>query len=308
MKVSIIGGTGFVGSYIVDRLIEDGHTPHLLVRPGSAAKVEQPQASKSFSGDVTDPRTLDECVADTEAVIYLIGLLREFPKRGITFEEMQLRGVERTIDAAQRHGIKRFLLMSANGVKEQGTDYQRTKYLAEESLRSSGLDATIFRPSVIFGDPRGRMEFCTQLKQEIVDSPLPIPLFFDRLDVSGAGLFQLAPVSVKDIARAFARALTEPATIGKTYALCGPQALTWEEILSTIAEAAGKKKWMLPAPASVVKAVAGLMDRWPWFPISRDQLAMLLEGNTCDSGEAFRELGIVPEPFDVDALSYLRKT
>lgn len=308
MNVSLIGGTGFVGSYIVDRLVADGHVPHLLVRPGSATKVPQPQTSRQFPGDATDPAAIDACLAGCDAVVYLIGLLREFPSRGISFEEMQLHGVERTIEAAERQGVKRFLLMSANGVERRGTAYQRTKYLAEERLKASGLAWTIFRPSVIFGDPRGRMEFCTQLKREIVDGPLPIPLFFDGLAISSAGRFQLAPVSIRNVAEAFTRALTEPASIGQTYPLCGPRAFTWKEILATIAAAAGKRKMMLPAPALVVKAIAGVLDHWPWFPISRDQLTMLLEGNVCDSTAVFTQLGITPEPFDATALGYLRQS
>ncbi|MEY6432814.1 NAD(P)H-binding protein [Thioalkalicoccus limnaeus] len=306
MNVSLIGGTGFVGSHLIDRLVEDGHVPHLLVRPGSESKVTQPEACRLHPGDVTDHRALDACLAEADAVIYLIGILREFPARGISFDGLQWRGVERTIAAAQRAGVTRLLLMSANGIKEGGTPYQHTKYQAEEAVKASGLDWTIFRPSVIFGDPRGRMEFCSQLKKDIIDSPLPAPLFFDGWLPTEAGRFRLAPISVRDVAAAFSRALGDPASLGATYPLCGPRAVTWREILATIAEASGKRKMMLPAPAAVIKAVAGLLDRWPWFPITRDQITMLMEGNVCDSTEAFKRLGIVPTAFDAAALDYLR--
>ncbi len=105
--------------------------------------------------------------------------------------------------------------MSANGL--DGTPYQRTKFQAEEALRASGLDWTIFRPSVIFGDPRGQMEFCTQLKRDIIDSPLPAPLFYKGLLPLDAGAFELAPVAVADVAAAFCHALTHPETIGQSY-------------------------------------------------------------------------------------------
>ena len=306
MKVSVIGGTGFVGSHLVERLLADGHVPHLLVRPGSGSKVVQPEQCRLFEGDVTDQAALEACLAGCDAVVYLIGILREHPDRGITFEELQFRGVERTIAAAHRIGVQRFLLMSANGVEAQGTPYQRTKHRAEEAIKATELDWTIFRPSVIFGEPHGRMEFCSQLKHDIIDSPLPVPLFFDGLAIPEAGRFQLAPVRVQDVAAAFSRALTEPAAIGATYPLCGPDVLTWKEILSTIAAASGKTKLMLPAPAAVIKVVAGLLDRWPWFPITRDQIKMLLEGNVCGSSAAFDQLGIVPQRFDAAALGYLK--
>jgi NADH dehydrogenase len=305
MKVTVIGGTGFVGSHLIDRLLEDGHTPHLLVRPGSESKVERAEACRLIPGDISDEAALERSLAGCDAVIYLIGILREERQRGITFDELQRAGVERTIAAARRGGVNRFLLMSANGVDADETPYQRTKRRAEEALATSGLDGTVFRPSVIFGDPRGRMEFCSQLKQDIIDSPLPAPLFFDGLAVSSAGQFELAPVSVEDVAAAFSRSLSDEATIGGTYPLCGPDAFTWKEILTIIAAASGKTKLMLPAPAIAIKTVAALFDRWPWFPITRDQIQMLLAGNTCDSDAIFAQLGITPARFDVDALSYL---
>ena len=306
MKVSVIGGTGFVGSYIVERLIAAGHTPRLLVRPGSVDRVADPQASELVEGDARDPKAIAETLEGSQAVIYLIGLLREHPERGITFEEMHLRAVERTIEAARTKGVRRFVLMSANGVKPEGTPYQRTKYQAEQALRASGLDWTIFQPSVVFGDPRGRMEFCTQLKRDIIDSPLPAPLFYEGLMPIGAGAFELAPVSVSDVATAFVESLERPETVGHVFQLCGPDLLTWKQILTTIASAVGKTKLMVPAPAFGVKAAAALLDRQPWFPITRDQITMLLEGNTCDEPGAFDILGIAPERFDEVSLTYLR--
>ena len=196
--------------------------------------------------------------------------------------------------------------MSANGVRADGTAYQRTKYQAEEDLKASGLRWTIFRPSVIFGDPRGRMEFCTQLRRDIIDSPLPAPLFYPGLLPKGAGGFQLAPVAVEDLAQVFVRALDRPEMEGRVFELCGPDALTWKEILQTIAAAVGGRKLMLPAPALGVKAAAALLDGQPWFPITGDQLAMLMEGNLCDDDSAFRLLGVERTGFDVASLTYLR--
>jgi NADH dehydrogenase len=196
--------------------------------------------------------------------------------------------------------------MSANGVKAQGTAYQRTKFQAEEELRGSGLRWTIFRPSVIFGDPRGRMEFCTQLRRDIIDGILPAPLFYPGLLPTGAGAFQLAPIAVEDVAQAFVRALGRPDTEGRIFELCGPEAKSWKEILETIAAVVGKRKLMLPAPALGVKALAALLDRQAWFPITGDQITMLLEGNLCQDESAFQLLGIERTRFDADSLSYLR--
>jgi NADH dehydrogenase len=304
MKVSVIGGTGFVGTHLVDRLIAAEHTARLLVRPGKT-RDPWPAGCELVPGAVSDPAALADCLAGCDAVIYLIGILREDPARGVTFEALQHQGVIDTIAAARAAGVRRFVLMSANGVKADGTPYQRTKYQAEQALMASGLDWTIFRPSVIFGEPRGHMEFCTQLKRDIIDSPMPAPLFYPGLLPFNAGAFELAPVAVEDVAAAFCESLTRPETIGQAYDLCGPLAVSWREILTTIAAASGKTKLMLPAPALAVKTVAAAFDRFSWFPITRDQIAMLLEGNVCTGDNGFERLGMVPARFDREALAYL---
>lgn len=306
MKVAVVGGTGFVGVHLVERLLSEGHRPRLLVRPESTSKVERPSECDIITGDLDDLEALRQLVGGSDAVIYLIGILRELPARGITFKALQSQGVRKTIEAARAEGVGRFLLMSANGVRADGTPYQHTKFQAEESLKESGLRWTIFRPSVIFGEPRGRMELCSQLKRDIIESPLPAPLFYPGLLPVHAGEFKLAPVSVADVAAAFALALADPRTESQTYTLCGPDRLSWKEILGTIAAACGRSKWMLPAPAMAVSAAAGLLERFPWFPITRDQLRMLLEGNVCHDNDGFARLGLTPTHFGVDSLAYLQ--
>jgi NADH dehydrogenase len=113
-------------------------------------------------------------------------------------------------------------------------------------------------------------------------------------------------VSVHNVAQAFVGALAAPATIGGTYALCGPDALSWKEILQTIARSTGRTKLMLPAPAFLVRVAAALLDTQPWFPITREQIDMLLEGNSCSSEVLFPLLGISPEHFNETSLAYLR--
>ncbi|KAA6184325.1 NAD(P)H-binding protein [Thiohalocapsa marina] len=304
MKIGIIGGTGFVGSHVVDRLCADGHEVRLLVRPGSEDRLPAHPGVSTIAGDVGDEAAVDTLLQGCDAAIYLIGILREFPASGITFDALQRRGAERMMAVAEALGVKRFLLMSANGIDAAATPYQTTKLAAEETLKASGLDWTIFRPSVIFGDPRGRMEFCTQLKAELIDSPVPAPLFYQGLLPVNAGAFELGPVHVEDVAAAFATALQRPDSIHQSYDLCGPHALSWKAILQTIAAASGKRKRMLPAPASLIAPVAGLMDRFSWFPITRDQLIMLLAGNTC-ADDGFARLGLTPRPFDQQTLAYL---
>ncbi len=306
MKVAIVGGTGFVGVYLVDELLRAGHTPRLLVRPGSESKVEQPQACELVPGDLSDAAALAKCNDGADALVYLVGLLREEPARGVTFEECQYRGVERAIEAARRNGVRRCLLMSANGVREDGTSYQRTKYRAEQLVKASELGWTLFRPSVIFGAPRGRMEFCTQLYEDVVKSPFPAPLFFAGLDVAAAGEFCFSPVHVENVAAAMGQSLTNEAALGECYPLGGPEELSWKTLIQRIATAGGKgTKLAVPVPVAPVRLAAGLFDSQSWFPLSRDQLTMLMEGNTCDGRQAFSTFGIQPIACDLSALAYL---
>lgn len=304
MKIGIIGGTGFVGSYLLDKFAADGHGMRVLTRPGSEDKLPPLEGLEAVAGDVADEGAIRDCLTGCDAAVYLIGILREQPARGITFDALQRRGAERAMAIAEEQGVKRFLLMSANGVAEAKTPYQTTKLAAEEALKASGLDWTIFRPSVIFGPPQGRMEFCTQLKQELIDSPMPAPLFYAGLLPKNPGGFLLAPVHAEDVAAAFATALTSPEAIGKTYELCGPEAVSWKQILATIARATGKQKLMLPAPVLVVGSVASVLGRFEWFPVTRDQLTMLLSGNTC-AEDGLAALGITPMAFNEGNLAYL---
>jgi uncharacterized protein YbjT (DUF2867 family) len=306
MKVALFGGTGFVGSYLVDRLIADGHAPRLLVRPGSERKLLQAERCETVPGDISQPAAVADCLAGADAAIYNIGLIREFPAQGVTWEGMHYQGAARVIDAAAEAGVRRFVLMSANGVKPEGTGYQSTKYRAEQHLAASGLDWTVFRPSVVFGDPRGMMEFCTQLRDEMIARPIPAPLFHAGIWPGGAGSFLMSPVAVEDVAEAFVRSLGEPDSHRRVFPLGGPQALEWREILKIIAAATGRSKLMLPAPVGVVRAAAALFDRYAWFPVTRAQLEMLLEGNACDGSEAWSLFGISPKRFEPASLGYLQ--
>ncbi len=303
-RIALFGGTGFVGSYLVDALVEAGMTPLALVRPGHESRLRHRDRCEVVHGDVEDSGAIDAVLRDADAAIYNIGLLREFPTRGITFEAMHHRAPTRIMRAAERAGVRRFLLMSANGVRADGTTYQTTKYHAEQSLKQTALDWTVFRPSVIFGDPRGRNEFASQLARDVILPPLPAPLFFKGLGLRQAGEFALSPVHVTDVAQAFVRSLSQPDLRGRVLPLGGPQAVSWREILRTIARTLEHRKIMLPAPATAISAAAKLLDQFEFFPLTRDQLNMLMEGNTCPD-EAFSLFGITPRPFDPDHLAYL---
>ena len=306
MKVALFGGTGFVGSYITDELLDHKHKPNLLVRESSIKKLLQADNCKIFEGDLSNNVAVKKVIKSSDVVIYSIGLVREFPHRGITFQETQFEGVKQTVDFAKEFNIKRYILVSANGARLDGTKYQSTKYLAEEYLKHSGLDWTIFRPSLCFGDPRGdgRPEFCTQLKKDMLSLPIPSPSFHNGLLPINAGKFALSPIHIKNVAEFVVKSIDMDAAKNKTYKL-GGEAYHWKDLVPIMAAAYGKKKWMIPAPAIAVKAMAFFLQRFAWFPITVDQLTMLLESNVCDSKEHFELFQIEQIPYNTDTLNYL---
>ncbi len=306
MRVAIIGGTGFVGSYVTSALIDAGHEPSLLVRAGSESKVSRPDRVRVTTGDIASTDALRSTIEGSAAVIYNVGILREFPSRGITFEEMQYEGLVRTVQAAKAAGVGRLLLMSANGVKLPGTPYQETKFRAEAFAEESGLDVTVLRPSVIFGDPQGKMEFATQLFEDMVKPPIPAVGFFAGFNPK-KGAIVMSPVHIEDVASAFVAALENDETIGQTYPLGGPEILTWADLLRRIGSATGRQKMILPMPTALMRTAALLLDWLPFFPVTRDQLTMLEEGNTADPAVLRRLIGREPQGFNVEALGYLNE-
>ena len=304
MKVAVIGATGFVGGYLVDALLAAGHRPSVLVRPGSEGKLRRPAECRVTHGDLGSETAIKAVLDGCDAAIYNVGLLREFPSKGVTFEEMHFTAAARVMDLAKQAGIKRFLLMSANGVKRPGTAYQETKLRAEEHLRKSGLDFTVFRPSVIFGDPQGTMEIATQLYRDMIRLPLPGIRFHTGLNPMRDDVM-MSPVSVHDVADAFVSSLDDESTIGQSYDLGGPEELSWGEMLRRIAAAVGKRKLILPMPIAFMKLGATLFDWLPFFPATRDQLTMLAEGNTAAPESIQKLIDRPATPFDTEHLGYL---
>ena len=296
MRVAIIGGTGFVGGYLVEALVKAGHDVACLVRPGSEDKLRGGASVTPVPGELGSTQALKRLIEGCDAVIYNVGLLREFPRRGITFEQAQFQGVVDTVSAMQNTGVRRLLLMSAIGVKHPGTKYQSTKYRAEQHALASGLDVTVLRPSVIFGDPRGTMEFATQLYGDMVRPPLPA--------VSFPGV-RMSPVFIGDVADAFVAALENDATYGKTIELAGPEILSWDDIVRRIAAAVQRKKLVLTMPLWVMRSGATLFDWLPFYPVTRDQLIMLEEGNTASSDDLRELIARPPRAMTPEALAYL---
>lgn len=292
MNIFLTGSTGYVGKRILSTLINSNYTVSVLLRNESVNKIPDQFMPnlRIIKGDVANPDSYAGKLSDCDAIIYLPGLIREFPKRGITFKQIHFTSVKNIIDSANREGVKRFLLMSANGVKPNAsTQYLRTKYDAEEYLKQSGLRWTIFRPSVIFGDENKKVKNFISV---IIDLLNQMPFF---VPIIGNGEYRFQPISIQNVADAFVKSLELDNSIGKIYSLCGKKVFTYNQLVDLILNLSGKKKLKLHIPTWKMKLLAKLFDKYEWFPVTHDQITMLLEENICiDKPEFFDELNIKP--------------
>ncbi|WP_293911137.1 complex I NDUFA9 subunit family protein [Deinococcus sp.] len=272
LRVLVTGATGFVGRAVVAELSRRGHT----VFAGSRSGSELPGAG-GLKADVTSLESLQAAVAEAQpqAVIHLVGIIAE--KGSQTFGAVHVEGTRHVL-AVTPPGA-RYLHMSALGANPGSrSGYSATKGQAEQLVRSSTLNYTIFQPSLIFGP--GDDFFGRVLKNLVSQAPV-VPQI-------GDGHFPFRPVSVQDVAQAFALALERPETAGQTYELTGPVEYTFRQLLKLELAALGKRKPIAAVPLPLMNLMVPLMGLLPTPPITRDQYAMLLEGNTGDPEPARR--------------------
>jgi len=286
MRVLVTGATGFVGNEVVAALLARGHQVRALVRPGSERKIKAAAVELAW-GDVLDKAAVAQAGQGCDALIHLVGIIREFPRRGITFERLHVQATMNAVDAARDAGVRRYLQMSALGARPVPADpYHTTNFRADEYVRASGLTYTIFRPSVIYGPQDQSINlFARQLRA--------CPIF----PVMGGGFYQMQPVPVTTVAHAFALALELPQTENCTYEVGGPEPLTFNEIIDTLAEVLGRKVYKVHLPVWPVRLTAWLFGRFAWFPLTYGQIRMLLEGNTCDPTAFYQDFGLEPVSF-----------
>lgn len=288
MNVFVTGGTGFVGNEVIRHLLAAGHSVHCLVRIGSENKLPHKKDVTIHFGDTDDFESLKKGMADCDVVIHLVGIIREFPGKGITFEKLHTEATKAVMLATVANGIKRYLHMSANGTRANAeTGYHQTKWQAEEEVRASNLNWTIFRPSLIYGQNGEFIEMMSNLIRK-----LPV------VPVIGDGQYRMQPVAVKQVALSFVKAINRPETIGKTFHLGGKSSYSYDEIIDIFGKALGKKSISkLHHPLMLMKPAVKLLQSIPQFPLATDQLTMLLEGNVCDPAEWAKAFDIEPEDF-----------
>ena len=249
MEIVVTGGTGFVGRELVRQLVAAGHRVRLLQRRGPvSSRADAASAVVQTVTSLADASQVAPAAAGADAIIHLVGIISECGDQ--TFDRVH-RGLTATlVRAAQTAGVRRFLQMSALGTRANAASgYHRSKWAAEEVVRGSGLDWTVFRPSLIYG----REDHFTNLFARLARW-LPV------LPVMGPGNRFMQPIAVECVAQAFVAALSRAETVGQTYDLCGPERLTFRAILGEILQATGRRRRLVSIPLPLARVQASILE------------------------------------------------
>lgn len=292
MKILLTGATGYIGNSLISYLLMNNIEIRALIRPNSVSKIkkEVQQQIEIVTGDVTEKSSLTGKLKGIDSIIYLPGLIREFPKKGITFRAIHFDGVMNLVDEAIRSDVKRFILISANGVRfDASTAYHKTKYNGEEYLKHSGLEWTILRPSVIFGDEgKGYQNFISVLIDLINMFPYFVP-------VIGTGKYRFQPIHIHNLFEVIIKCLRGQEAIGKVFHVCGKEMFSYNELIDQISSFVGKKKIRIQLPVGLMKFISRMLESYRWFPVTNAQIKMMLEENVCSDGvDIFKEFNIKP--------------
>jgi uncharacterized protein YbjT (DUF2867 family) len=291
-SVVVLGGSGFVGRHVVNRLVETGMRVVVPTRRRENARhlILLPTVDV-VDADIHDPPTLARLLERASAVINLVGILNESGRD--TFARVHADLAANVIAACRGSGVRRLLQMSSLNADPQGPSrYQRSKGEAEGTVAASGLDWTIFEPSVIFGrEDRFLNLFASLLRH------LPVMAL-------ARARTRFQPVYVGDVAHCFAHALTDDTTIGQRYPLCGPDVFTLRELVAYIGRLTEHERPIVELPDWAGGLQARLLELLPGTPMSRDNLASMEVDSVCNC-DFPAVFGIAPTALAAAAPTYL---
>ncbi len=299
-KIGIVGGTGFVGRTLANRLTQEGIELRILTRNRERHKdnlILLPTV-ELIQADVHAVGQLKKYFSGCDAVINLVGILNERGRDGRGFRHAHVELTRKIIEACQHTHIKRLLHMSAlNADAKLGTShYLKTKGEAEDLAHQAGaqgIKVTSFRPSVIFGREDSFFNrFAILLKL----TPLFFPLACART--------RFAPVFVGDVAGAFVQTLRDPESYGHRYDLCGPKIYTLEELVRYTAECIGIKRRIIPLNDILSRIQAAVFDFVPGKPFSTDNFLSARVDSVCKHN-GLHDLGITPAAVETMVPQYL---
>jgi uncharacterized protein YbjT (DUF2867 family) len=298
--ITVFGGSGFIGRYLVKRLAAKGARVRVAVRNPTEAGFLRPMGDVGqvvpVQANVGDDASVAAAIAGAGEVVNLVGILVERGRR--RFEAVHAEGAGRVARAAAAAGVRRLVQVSAIGADPKSPSaYARSKARGEAAVRAAFAAAAFVRPSVVFGpedDFFNRFAALARL--------LPVLPLFD----GGATRFQ--PVYVGDVAEALARILETHESAGRTYELGGPRVYTYREIVELVLAESRRERRLMSIPLAAARPLAALMELLPGAPLTRDQLIQLGRDNVVSHDAlGLSDLGIAARPAEPLVAGYLRR-
>ena len=299
--VTIFGGSGFVGRYVVRALVNRGYRVRVACRRPDLAGHLQPLGNvgqiQLMQANLRYPASVAAAAKGSDTVINLVGILQESGKQ--KFDAVQLMGAQTVADAAKAAGANLVHMSAIGADPDSASGYGETKGKAEAAVRTRIKSAIIVRPSIVFGP---EADFFNRFGAMARISPF-LPLI-------GGGKTRFQPVYVGDVAELIAKAVDGDLKAGKTYELGGPQVKTFRECLELLLEEIGRKRAFISLPWFVAGVMGSLMGWLPGAPITRDQVEMLKSDNVVSNdaikaGLTLEGAGIKPTPMNSILPRYL---
>ena len=284
VRILVTGGTGHTGQRVVRRLAELGNTVRVLTREPTKLPTAMRRQLEMFRADVNDSAALADAVSGCDAVVAMTHI-RYAPN---VIAAMKSAGVRRVVFTSSTRRFTKFPEETAHWVIR-----------GEEAVEQSGLDWTIIRASMIYGDNLDNN--LTHLVRVLEALPVH-PLI-------GGGKMLWQPVFTWDVVQAIVAALERPVSVGKAYTVAGPAPISYEEMVRTILVAMGKRRLLFPVPMGIARAAArvyGLVSSKPRLRI--DQIDRLQENKVFDISEAVRDMGFEPVTFEEGIRRKIAKT
>ena len=297
-RTAVLGGSGFIGRYVVKRLATRGEVIAVGCRNAEAAKFLKPLGDVGqivpLNVGIGDEALLPAFLSGNDSLVNSVGILRETGAQ--TFELVHHTGPARLARFAREAGVERFVHISAIGADLRSfSAYARTKAAGEQAVRDAFPTVTILRPSVVFGPED---QFFNRFAAMATISPV-LPLI-------GGGKTRFQPVYVGDVADAVVKCLEDPATAGRVYELGGPKIYSFREVLELVQGEIRRKRRFVDLPFGLAAFQAKLMSILPNPPLTPDQVELLKSDNIVSSGAlTLASLGITPTPAEVVLPTYL---
>lgn len=289
--ILVVGGTGFIGAGIVRELSRRGKNIAVLSRDPIGARARFAGLEIDCRrGDVRDAGSLAPSMQGVDVVI----ACQQFPKapiedkrRRYTYDEVDGRGTENLVQAAKATDVKRVIYLSGSGAApDSGYHWFRAKWRAETAVRDSGITYVIFRPSWVYGPEDVSLNRFLGMSRFLPFVPM----------IGATGRQRLQPVFVDDVSRAVVESVGQPAADNHIFDIGGPEVLTMNEIVRTALEVSGRRRLLLPAPKSVMKLAAYVLQFLPGRPLTPDAVDFITMDALADPADMERALGVKMTP------------